>query len=441
MPSDLLVHLLVPRHGGGMLVAHGPDGPALPSIIPEIGADDRLVAAVQRHLRDRWNLDPLVLETHLPPPPSPDDGYIGLAVLEAPAAAWRPPPGMRWASSPPLLPQRVARRARTWLAEWEADASPPELRPPWSRPGWTARASAWIDDALHQAGRTRTGPATLVRLWSISAMLRIPTDAGDAWFKAVFPHFHHEPAVTALLASAVPDALPSVLGIAPGEGWLLMEAAGSPVPRSAASDVDILRAIDRLADVQQLLRARLDGFVTLGCPRRPLSTLPDDLAAAIDEAPGLGGPAVAAEEAAQVVDRVAERAASIDGLDFADVLVHGDFHPGNLLVDGPGTRILDWSDAAVGNPVVEIGPWFGEVRPELRRRGWDAWLRALSRFGPAEALRAHEDDAYAVACAYQVVSYAGILRGIEPENRYQLSDGFNGYWNDLVAGVAPVLRS
>ncbi|HEX2884710.1 MAG TPA: hypothetical protein VHQ42_09065, partial [Candidatus Limnocylindria bacterium] len=95
----------------------------------------------------------------------------------------------------------------------------------------------------------------------------------------------------------------------------------------------------------------------------------------------------------------------------------------------------DWSDAAISHPVVEIGPWFGEVRPELRPAGWLAWLEALARFGPVEELRMRERDAYAVACAYQVVSYAGILRGIEPANRHQLRDGFVGYWKDLEASV------
>lgn len=440
MPADPIVHLLVPHDGGGLLVADGPDGASLPSITPEIVADERLVTAIQRHLRAVWDLDPAVLETHLPPPPSADDGYVGLAVLEAPLRGWRSPPGTRWTDSVPPLPDRVAPRAATWVAEWAGVASPPELRPPWSRPGWATRASAWIDEALRRAGRTRTGPMALVRLWSISAMLRIPTDGGDVWFKAVFGHFHHEPAVTALLAEAVPDAAPPVLATEPDEGWLLLEDAGAPVARAAESDAVVLGAIDRLASMQEAAADRLGEFVALGCPRRSLSTLAGDLAAALRRSPELGGPTIAPAEAARVVDWVGERAAWMNGLGFADVLVHGDFHPGNLLTGAAGTRIVDWSDAAAGNPVVEIGPWFGEARPELRPRGWEAWLGALSRFGPTHALRDHEKDAYAVACAYQVVSYAGILRGIEPANRYQLSDGFNGYWKDLVARMASVLR-
>ena len=438
---DVAVHLVVPGGGRRLLVATRARVPSLPVVTPTLGEDDRLVSALQRHVRAAWQLDPVVLETHLPPQPSTADAWIALAVLDVPPAEWRPPAGLGWTTASPSVPDVVAPRARSWFGELTNELPPPDLRPPWSRPGWMAGATDWIDETLARLGRRRAGPIALARLWSISAMLRIPTDVGDAWFKAVYRHFRHEPAVTALLSATVPDLVPPVLGIEPQHGWLLLDASGRPPSRTIAGDQVVLGAIDQLADVQERTRNLLAEFAAIGCPRRPLARLGDDLAETLRGIEALGGPHVPPGRAAQVVDWVSARAEWVDAMAFDDVLVHGDFHPGNLLVGPRGTRIIDWSDAAIAHPIVEVGPWFGEVRPDVRPRGWQAWLGALSRFGPVEALRGRERQAYAVSCAYQVVSYARILRDIEPANRYQLSDGLNGYWRDLDESVPRRARS
>ena len=40
-----------------------------------------------------------------------------------------------------------------------------------------------------------------------------------------------------------------------------------------------------------------------------------------------------------------------------------------------------------------------------------------------------------LASAFQLVSYAGIVRGLEPAYRYQLSDGVREFWGLLDARV------
>jgi hypothetical protein len=432
----LLVHLLVPHADGRRHLAAGPPASAaLPSLEPALERGDTLVTGLQRMLRDAWRLDPVILETHLPPPPTEDAGYVGLAVLEAPPVAWEPAAvGLCWVDGVSQLPERIGPRAQTWLDEWAGRTAPPPLRPRWSRPGWSDRATRWIDSALAGRGRRGIGPVEMRRLWGISALALIPHDAGRvAWFKAVFPHFHHEPAVTRHLGRLVPGLVPPILATDVDEGWLLMEDAGAPLHDD--DDAATLAAIDQLADAQEATRDRLDEFAALGVPRRPLVHLAEDLVAAMNEAEALGGEAVAPERLSVIASFVQERAAWLDALGMGEVLIHGDFHVGNLLTGSEGTRIIDWSDAAISHPVVDIGPWFGEVRPELRADGWESWLSAWDRFGPVDELRANDSDAYAISCAYQVVSYAGILRGLEPANRYQVADGFLGFWKDLEAFV------
>lgn len=82
--------------------------------------------------------------------------------------------------------------------------------------------------------------------------------------------------------------------------------------------------------------------------------------------------------------RALERAHSLE-----PVLVHGDLHEGQLLVDQDPphalTAILDWQTARVDHPFVEFdlgewgtALWRGQRRhfPELRRRAWDAYASA-----------------------------------------------------------------
>jgi hypothetical protein len=437
MPDpELVVHLLVPNADRGSLLTDASDASRLPVVVPELEPGDTVVTGLQRHLRRAWGADPIFLETHLPPPPTPDDGYVGLAVLDVPPTDWAPPPGLDWGRGEPAIPERIRARARVWMDEWRAGAEPSRLRPRWSRPGWHARASAWIADQLEDARHEPPAGIEMRRLWGISVLMRAATGGGDVWFKSVFPHFHHEPAVTALLAQLRPWQIPPVIATHTEEGWLLMDAAGSPLRDDSSADVDVIESISVLADLQASTRNTLTRFESLGCPRRPLRDLVPALRRAVDESEALGGHRISPERAAKVIRWVADRASWLDGLGFPDILVHGDFHPGNVLRDAGRLRIIDWSDAAIAHPVMEIAPWFGEVRPEIRPAGWTAWLDAFARLGNVAELRDRESDAFALACAYQVVSYAGILRGLEPANRYQVADGFRGYWQDLDARVA-----
>lgn len=431
MPSPgVALHLLVPGAHETVLAATGDTAATLPVIAPPIGPNERLVTALERYLRESWGLKPVILETHVPPQPD-GDRHVGLGVLASPPNDWRPPGGLAWHQQLPSLPDPVAARARTWIREFADGGTPPLERPPWSRFGWMEQARAWIDARLRESSRAPTGRMTLARLWSISAMLRIPTDSGDAWFKAVYPHFGHEPAVTGLLAESVAGLVPDVLATDAARGWLLLAGAGEPLSRVEGADHLTVAAIAQLAAAQEATRERLADFAALGCPHRPLAALPDSLASAMADFERLGGAPVAADRVARAVEWVAAESARIERLGFDEVLVHGDFHPGNVLTAARRTRIIDWSDAAISHPIVEIAPWFGEVVPELRPRGWKAWLRALARFGPVGALVEAQRTAYAVSSAYQVVSYAAILRGVEPANRHQLSDGLNGYWDGL----------
>jgi aminoglycoside phosphotransferase (APT) family kinase protein len=98
------------------------------------------------------------------------------------------------------------------------------------------------------------------------------------------------------------------------------------------------------------------------------------------------------------------------------VLVHGDLHEGQLLVDPLPphrlTGILDWQTARIDHPFVEfdLGEWGTALWrghrsdfPELRRRAWEAYATA----------RGLPDDLAAVFEWHHALSHARRVLGLD----------------------------
>jgi aminoglycoside phosphotransferase (APT) family kinase protein len=128
----------------------------------------------------------------------------------------------------------------------------------------------------------------------------------------------------------------------------------------------------------------------------------------------------------QAIDRVT-------GLGFPTTVVHGDFHPGNAaLVDGRAV-IIDWSDAAIGNPLVDLVTWvsWSAAQPDDERVATDAWVDAWSGVTDSATIRDRIDDILVAGAAYQIVSYEGIVAALEPATRYTMADGASGFLRRL----------
>ncbi len=150
------------------------------------------------------------------------------------------------------------------------------------------------------------------------------------------------------------------------------------------------------------------------------------------EEPSLPGVTIDAAVSARAVERTRAAVTTLTALGLPDTLVHGDFHAGNVaLVDGRPV-IFDWSDAAVGNPLVDAVTWLDHIDdPGLRDRTWDRFVAAWSL--PAGVSGTIRDAALTAGAAYQAVSYSGIVRAIEPLRRLESADGLEDYLNRLVA--------
>ncbi len=424
MKLDLWFLVPGPSDGTILLDAHG----GLPTAQVEGSETEAAVIAVAAFLREAWDLGAPVLETH-PKWKNVGEGEpIPTLVLTEPAlAGWMPPAGLLFApvpGTPGALPDPIRPRADELLAELRENTPPPELRPRWMRRGWFDRASTWMRAATTDAGRPLTGDPRPFFLRGISALLRAPTDGPDVFLKAVFPPFHAEPVLTRLLADRFPEAVPRVVAVEPDEGWLIVDDIGSAWVGDV-TEADRPTALDRgaraLVAIQRAMAlddAALRTLLEAGAPHRPLRDLVESVTAAI-------GPDAA----------VAVAVARVEAVGLPESVVHGDFHSGNAALVGERIVIIDWSDAAISNPAIDLVTWIawsGDRQAEVDA-ATGAWIDAWSDTVDGDALRAVIDDVLIVGAAYQIVSYDGIRRNLEPATRYTMTGGGDHFLKTLEA--------
>jgi hypothetical protein len=138
-------------------------------------------------------------------------------------------------------------------------AEPPARRPDWFRTSWYDEVETWVDDRLTQLGRRRTGPSTPWKVWSMSAVVRIPCDPAPVWFKAACEHFHAEPALTRLVAEMLPGHAPRTIATDDDRGWVLTEDIAGADEHAVPDDIGPatarvlatlqLRSLDHLAEI------------------------------------------------------------------------------------------------------------------------------------------------------------------------------------------------
>ena len=451
MKLDLRFIIPGPTSGTVLLDADG----RLPTRAVDGDADEATVVAATACLREWLAVTTPILETHPKWKGVPDGEPIPTLVMtESIAADWTMPAGLGFgpiatdaAGLLDGLPAAICPRAKELLDEIRTGSEPPALRPRWARQGWHGRASTWMTAALAAVERPLLESPRPFYLRGISALLRGRTAAGDVFLKAVFPPFQPEPVVGGLLADRFPTAVPRVLAIEPDEGWLIVEDVAAPwisdLPAEAKGP-GLAAGARAIVAIQAALAQDLAAFAAADCPARPLR----DLADALDAALGPDGVAqvegaVPAERRERAVAATRSAVRRVAALGFPTTIVHGDFHAGNAALADDHAVIIDWSDAAIGNPAIDLVTWlfWSKDRPEEQRVATDAWIEAWvgAPLGPTDpaAVRAAIDDILVVGAAYQVVSYDGILRALEPATRYTLADGATSYLERLEETIRP----
>ena len=290
---------------------------------------------------------------------------------------------------------------------------------PWTTPACLAEAHAWIETELARLGLGLSGPVEQPHVRPWSTVLRAPTPAGPVWLKANMPALAHEAAVLQVLAGRRPDAVPRLLAVDLGRGWMLQADGGLRLRELLAGDPDPARweellglyaglQIDAADDLGELLRA--------GAPDRRLAVLP----AQYDERGRLRA----------LAPRVAGLAAELEALGLPETIQHDDLHTGNAFVRDGGYVVFDWGDACVSHPfftlhvTLRVLAWergVDEGAAELDRFR-DAYLEPWTRFRPHAELLAALEPADLLAGICRALTWHRIVSALPVEAAAEYDD-------------------
>jgi hypothetical protein len=422
-----LVVVLAPRPGDGATLCRMPSAPghgpvcALPTVVVSAEPDlDAVVRAVSRLVGAPVTL----LRANAA---AWDAGFDVTAMLVEIGPLSTEPRGFRWAviseSDVETVDPAWARDSmRSWTRERAAGWS--DLRPQWSRPGWLAEAATWMQGQMAAGGYVDPEVPRIHQLWGISVVLSAASRTGRAFFKCSGNRFRHEGEVTQALAACSPGYLPDVLAIEPDRGWMLMRDLDAPLLGDQPESTWAL-GLDALASLQQRWLGRADELLAAGAGPRPLSQLAEWVQGTALDAGLMGRFAPEVHDAwLASAPAMADACLTLDRIGPGPSLVHGDFHPWNVAAGHAGTRIFDWTDAAVGHPFLDLVTYIMRTgdparRGQLLQRYLGLWSRHLS----PHDLQAAGQLALVVGALYQAYNYWQLIPTVMPDDLAQLRDG------------------
>jgi hypothetical protein len=272
---------------------------------------------------------------------------------------------------------------------------------PWDEGGWFEDAAAWIDARVNT-----TGDLELLRTRPWSALIRVPTANGDAWFKEAAPTLAFEPPLTELLAQRQPGYVPAVLAI---EGPRMLTAdAGPPLRRlldqgePALSWEDI---VAHYANVQIELAAAVDELLAIGVPDSRPETLGHPVRGALPM-----------------------------------TLIHEEVHDGNVHLRDGQPVFIDWAEASVSHPFAGL---VNTLRMVSWRSGWqpggpevlrlrDAYLEPWTHVAPLDELRDVFAEGYALGALARATTWERLLEPLSPSAREDYPHNVEA-WREIYA--------
>ena len=255
-----------------------------------------------------------------------------------------------------------------------------------------------------------------MRSWNLSSLWRLPTSSGVAWLKVVPPFFAHE---GRMLARLDPAVVPPLIAH-DGPRVLLEEVQGED--QYDAELPLLLRMVDLLVGLQVEWQSRTEELLSLGAADWRPEALGAMVAGTVERcAADLAAPV--ARRLESLVASLPQRFADIASCGVPETLVHGDFHPGNVIGDEDRLVLLDWGDSGVGHPMLDQAAFVERLddadRAVVTDRWAARWREAVPGCEPERAAALLEP----VDALQRAAVYLMFLDNIEPSERvYHAAD-------------------
>ena len=312
-------------------------------------------------------------------------------------------------------------------------------------PDWRREISAWVAANLPHSVRQAGWSMAQIRSWAISTVFRIESDAARLYFKASPSYFGTEAALTERVAREFPDISPRVLAADAARGWLLMEDLGNDTLASAPSAAVWREAMGALARVQlayadnaAALRELRDMGIERRAPAAALRTLQTWISR-----PESAELRVWRERFDEALKRLAPRVGDLarmirdlDALALPQTLDHGDLDATNIFIQNGSPILMDWSDAAISNPLFTAAM----IRPVSRDPALaDAFLSHWTSFASLADLRQAFAISKIIAAIDRAIHYRANIVPHLPDGSPELRD-LERYIPDLLSLAASELE-
>ncbi len=325
------------------------------------------------------------------------------------------------------------------------DEPAPPQRVAWARPGFLAEATAWITAELAGQGVTVTSPLDVRRNWSLSCLLRVPTSAGDHYFKAIPALFGQEPALTRDLARRFPGRVPAVAAIDPDRHWLLMRAfAGPPLAETTVAET-WLAALQGYAELQVAFLPHTADLLALGCPDRSVNRLEAQVADLLADTAGMridqtqGLSAAEATRLLALGPALRQACRAFAALNLPPSLEHGDLHSNNIaLAPGGGFVYYDWSDGCLAPPFFGLSAFLENAPAHLHPALTAVYTSPWRTYADEAALQRARRLARPLSDLHLALSYAWIRAQTEPRQHWQLAGSLPYFLRELLNHWAEV---
>jgi Ser/Thr protein kinase RdoA (MazF antagonist) len=294
---------------------------------------------------------------------------------------------------------------------------PHPLRNAYAETGGPGADLAWARSVLAHHGLVMAAPPLQIKTWNLSSLWRLPLADGFVWLKAVPSFCAHEGALISALAPS--GHVPRLLGWERGR-CVMRDVPGEDLWEPTLDER--IAMIDILVTMQRAWVGRVDELFAIGLHDWRADALRASIAATFERTKHELD-AADAHTLERFVSGLERRLEAIAECRVPDSVVHGDYHPGNVRGRAGALTILDWGDAGVGNPLLDL-PAFIErapeaARPTLENHWHHAWSSACPGSDPDRAARLLAP----IAAARRAATYLRFLDNIEPsEHAYHLGD-------------------